>query len=87
MPAFLAAAGQIDYRLAITTDNDLPADPTAELGRLLPCSQIRNLDQVDARQVDRPSHRPEFVDAIDLGDRCFGIAPRDTLAPAVEHDL
>jgi len=37
MPAFLAAAGQIDYRLAITTDNDLPADPTAELGRLLPC--------------------------------------------------
>ena len=37
MAHFLAAAGQIDYRLAITTSNDAPADATAELGRLLPC--------------------------------------------------
>ena len=37
MSSFLAAAGPIDYRIAITTDNDNPADPTAEAGRLLPC--------------------------------------------------
>jgi len=35
---FFAAAGNIDYRIAVTTDNDYAPDEDAELGRLLPCS-------------------------------------------------
>jgi hypothetical protein len=38
LPTFFAAATQIDYRMAITTDNDGAASATAEFGRLLPCA-------------------------------------------------
>jgi len=37
-PTFFAAASDIDYRIAVTTDNDYAAEATAEFGRLLPCS-------------------------------------------------
>ena len=36
-PTFFAAAQNIDYRIAVTTDNDDAAVATAEFGHLLPC--------------------------------------------------
>jgi hypothetical protein len=36
-PTFFAAAADIDYRIAVTTDNDDAAVATAEFGHLLPC--------------------------------------------------
>jgi hypothetical protein len=38
LPTFFAAAQNIDYRMAITTDNDGPQSAFAEFGRLLPCA-------------------------------------------------
>ncbi len=37
IPTFIAAAKDIDYRIAVTTDDDGPTWATAEMGRLLPC--------------------------------------------------
>jgi len=34
---FFTAAANIDFRVAVTTDNDYATDATAEFGRLLPC--------------------------------------------------
>jgi hypothetical protein len=36
-PTFFTAAANIDFRVAVTTDNDYLNDATAEFGRLLPC--------------------------------------------------
>jgi len=36
-PTFFAAAANIDFRVAVTTDNDYAPQPTAEFGHLMPC--------------------------------------------------
>ncbi len=37
VPTFMTAAANIDFRIAVTTDNDYAAQATAEFGRLMPC--------------------------------------------------
>jgi hypothetical protein len=37
IPTFITAAKDIDYRIAVTTDDDGPGYATAEFGHLLPC--------------------------------------------------